>query len=379
MRRRIWIFWAILAALIFYTDFQGRVLFPGASALSVAVLTAGLFILFLGWQFWYRSHPGFVDSPWFESLAWIAAVAMGVWAGFVLFSIPWNLAGLLGLWEGWLQTGSLRVGLAAAAAASSVIAAAGLWQVLVGPAVREVSISFPSLPKDLTGLRIAQISDLHIGPLIRESYIRRVVNTVLSSKPDLIAITGDLADGTVEKLRRPVEILRELKAPLGVYFVTGNHDYYWGAEPWLKRVAELGFIPLVNENRLLRKGDGSILIGGVTDLQSSQFVPAHRSDPRRAAAADGPVDLKILLAHRPESCLEAEPAGFDLQLSGHTHGGQFFPFSLIVRLVHRYYRGLYRHGRLRLYVNSGTGYWGPPHRFLIPAEITLLRLEAAGR
>ncbi len=375
MRRRALIFWAILAALIFYTDFQGRFLFPGASALSVAALTAGLFALFLGWQFWYRSHPGFIDSPWFGSLAWIGAVTMGVWAGFVLFSVPFDLAGLLGRGGGWLRPGSLRSGLAAAAAASAVIASMGLWQALVGPTIKEVSLPFPKLPKDLSGLRIAQISDLHIGPMIRESYVRRVVDAVLSSKPDLIAITGDLADGSVEKLRRPVEILRGLKAPLGVYFVTGNHDYYWGAGPWLKRVAELGFIPLVDENRLLRRGNASILIGGVADLQAPHFVSAHRSDPRRAA--DGKADLKILLAHRPESCLEAEPAGFDLQLSGHTHGGQFFPFSLIVRLVHRYCRGLYRHGRLWLYVSPGTGFWGPPHRFLIPAEVTLLRLEAA--
>ncbi len=376
MRRRLWIFWSILAALMLYTDFQGRLLFPGASATTIALLTAAFFAVLIGWQFWYRAHPGFIDSPWFESLAWIGAVSMGVWAGFVLLSIPLNLAGMLGRWAGWLRPGSLRSGLVAAAAASALIAALGFWQVLLGPAIREVSIPLPGLPRDLTGLRIAQISDLHIGPMIREGYIRRVVNAVLASKPDLIAITGDLVDGTGEKLRRPVEILRELKAPLGVYFVTGNHDYYWGAEPWLKRVSELGFIPLVDENRLIRRGESTILIGGVADIQASHFLPEHRSDPRRAAACAEKPDLKILLAHRPESCLEAEPAGFDLQLSGHTHGGQFFPFNLVVRLVHRYHRGLYRHGRLWLHVNPGTGFWGPPHRFWVPAEITLLRLAA---
>ncbi len=168
--------------------------------------------------------------------------------------------------------------------------------------------------------------------------------------------------------------LAKLTAPLGVYYVTGNHEYYWGAQRWIDRTKDFGFIPLVNENRLVDFHGGKVLVGGVTDTSGGHFVPSHRSDPKRAALSAEKRDLSVLLAHRPESCFEAEAAGFDLQLSGHTHGGQFFPWSLLIPLFHRYHRGLNRHGRLWVYVNSGTGYWGPPHRFAVPAEITLITL-----
>jgi len=240
--------------------------------------------------------------------------------------------------------------------------------------VSEVRVPIARLPAELEGLRIAQISDLHVGPMIRGGYVERVVQRVLDLKPDLIAVTGDLADGVPEKLKVQVQPLSKLKAPLGVYYVTGNHEYYWGAQAWIDKAAELGFIPLLNENRIVSVRGSKVLVAGVTDTFAEQFIPSHRSDPAKAAATDEKPALKILLAHRPDSCLEAEPAGFDLQLSGHTHGGQFFPFSLLIPLFHRYWRGLNRHGRLWLYVNQGTGYWGPPDRFAVPSEITLLHM-----
>jgi predicted MPP superfamily phosphohydrolase len=196
---------------------------------------------------------------------------------------------------------------------------------------------------------------------------------VLALDPDLIAVTGDMADGDVEKLSRHVAPLARLKAPLGVYYVTGNHEYYWGAEGWIAKVRELGMTPLINENRVVSRDGARLLIGGIPDESGGSFVPGHRPDARRAAGADD-ADFRLLLAHRPDGVPAAERAGFDLQLSGHTHGGQFFPASLFIGLFHRFARGLDRHGRMRVYVNPGTGYWGPAHRFGVPSEITLLTL-----
>jgi hypothetical protein len=302
---------------------------------------------------------------------------MGVWATFLLYCLSGDLA--LFVVGRWLDAGPPARLPAFLLAAACATAALGFKTVREGPRVREVSVPVAGLPAALAGLRIAQISDLHVGATIRREYVQGVVDRVLGLAPDLVAITGDLADGTPEKLARHVEPLGRLKAPLGVYFVTGNHEYYAGVEAWLKKIAELGATPLVNENRVVERGGSRVLVGGVTDSSGGHFIPAHRSDPAKAARHDAAVDFKLLLAHRPDACFGAEKEGFQLQLSGHTHGGQFFPWMLLIPLFHRYHRGLNRHGRLWVYVNAGTGYWGPPHRFAVPSEITLLRLERTGR
>ncbi|MEQ1666597.1 MAG: metallophosphoesterase, partial [Bdellovibrionales bacterium] len=172
-----------------------------------------------------------------------------------------------------------------------------------------------------------------------------------------------------------VEPLSLLRAPHGVLYVTGNHEYYWGVERWLEKIKQLGMQPLLNENLILNIGGAKILIAGVTDTSAEMFKVEHRSDPRKAIKNSDNSDFKVLLAHRPDSYLEAEAAGFNLQLSGHTHAGQFFPFNFIVALVHKYYRGLNLYKRMWVYVNSGTGYWGPANRFAVPSEITLIELK----
>jgi predicted MPP superfamily phosphohydrolase len=371
------IFWIILAALLLYTGALLHLLLPSASAPLVWGGAVAIFWLMLSWQFLYRSHAAAIEAPWFSALAWSGAVLFGIWASFVLLSLPLNLAGLAqGLARGtapdWLHPA-----LQAALGLSCVLALVGFAQTLWGPVVRRIAVPVGRLHADLIGLTIAQISDLHVGPTIRRRYVERMVRDVLALEPDLIAITGDLADGHCARLGYHVAPLQELRAPLGIYFVTGNHEYYWGAEQWLAKVRELGAVALVDRNVTVARGGAKLLIGGVADSSAAQFIPAHRSDAAAAAAGGEAADFRLLLAHRPGACVAAEAAGFDLQLSGHTHGGQFFPFSLVVRLAHRYHRGLVRYRRMWLYVSAGTGYWGPPHRFWIPAEITLLRLVAA--
>jgi predicted MPP superfamily phosphohydrolase len=238
------------------------------------------------------------------------------------------------------------------------------------PRVVRVTVPIRDLPPDLAGLRIVQLSDLHVGPTIRRRFVAAVVETANALSPDLVAVTGDVADGFVPELREHVAPLGRLEAPLGRFFVTGNHEYYWDLPGWTQELERLGLDVLSNEHRLLRRGAGRLLLAGVTDLSAGP-------DPQAAVAGAPESDVRILLAHQPRSAFAAQAAGFDLQLSGHTHGGQFFPFNLLVRLFQPFVAGLHRVERMWLYVSRGTGYWGPPLRLGAPAEITLIELAPA--
>lgn len=245
------------------------------------------------------------------------------------------------------------------------------------PRVVEVDVAIADLHPDLEGLRIAQLSDVHVGPTIRGTWLDQVVEATNALAPDLVALTGDFVDGFVEQLGPELGGLGRLEATHGVFFVTGNHEYYWDGPAWCEHVASLGPTVLINEHRIVERGAARLLVAGVPDLHVERHVPELRSDPA-AAKADAPAhDLSLLLAHQPRSIYAAAEAGFDLQLSGHTHAGQYFPGSLLIYLAQPYVRGLSRHGDSQIYVSAGTGYWGPPNRAGSPSEITLLRLVRA--
>jgi predicted MPP superfamily phosphohydrolase len=266
--------------------------------------------------------------------------------------------------------------LAVGVAASSAIV--GTNTALMGPVVREVLLPIDDLHPDLDGFSIAQISDVHVGPTIRRIHVERIVRMVLDTYPHMIAVTGDLADGTPSQLSYDLEPLLDLKAPFGAYYVSGNHDYYWDADAWTEKVKTLGLDPLNNEHRILTIKKARLLVGGVRDYSCGRIIKDHVSDPHLAIQNASPVDFKILLAHQPQSCYKALTAGFNLQLSGHTHHGQFVPWNLITRFAFPYYKGLNLHeNKLWVYVNAATGYWGPPQRLGIPSEITLIRLKAS--
>ena len=241
--------------------------------------------------------------------------------------------------------------------------------------IRRVDVPIAGLPPALNGFSIAQISDLHVGPTIKRNYLERVVDAVNTLGADMIAVTGDLVDGSVRDLSRHTEPLSRLTARHGAFFVTGNHEYYSGAPAWIAELRRLGLSVLLNEHVVLRHEGASVVVAGVTDLNAVYFDPAHRSDPA-AAMKGAPPDAgaRVLLAHQPRSAFAAASAGFDLQLSGHTHGGQFFPWNFVVRLFHPFTAGLHRVGGLRVYISRGTGYWGPPQRLGAPSEITYVRL-----
>ena len=240
------------------------------------------------------------------------------------------------------------------------------------PRVVRVTVPIADLPSDLAGFRILQLSDLHIGPTIRRRFVDAVVDRANALRPDLVAVTGDVADGLVPDLREHVAPLGRLKSPHGTFFVTGNHEYYWDVRGWIAELKRLGLEVLTNEHRIVQHGAGRLLLAGVTDLSAA-------SDPVAAAAGAPPSDVRVLLAHQPRSAFAAQAAGYDLQLSGHTHGGQYFPFNLLVRLFQPFVAGLHRLESMWLYVSRGTGYWGPPLRLGAPAEITLLELQPSPR
>lgn len=243
--------------------------------------------------------------------------------------------------------------------------------------VVDVDVPLDGLPPALEGFTIAQVSDVHVGRTIKRKYVEAIVSAVNGLDADLIAVTGDLVDGPVSELAEHTAPLARLAARHGVYFVTGNHEYYCGEPEWRVELARLGIKVLMNEHVVLRHRGVPIVIAGVTDYSAERFDPAHKSDPEAALRGAPPeAGARVLLAHQPRTAPAAERAGFDLQLSGHTHGGQFWPWNHFVRFQQPFTAGFHRLGRLAIYISRGTGYWGPPKRLGAPSEITCLRLVA---
>lgn len=256
---------------------------------------------------------------------------------------------------------------------------AGLLAALRGPLVRHVNVPVEGLAAELDGFRIAQISDLHVGLTIRGRYVRRVVEMTKALAPDLIAITGDSVDGPVARLGRHVEALAELPAVAPSFSVLGNHEYYSGAPDWVEHFEAMGLPVLMNSRVIVSKGAARLMVAGVTDPAARMYDP-HRLPRADLAAGNETASFRLLLAHNPGLAPAGAKAGFDLQLSGHTHAGQFFPWTLAVRLVHApHVAGLSREGSMWVYVSAGTGTWGPPVRFGTRPELTILRLVRADK
>ena len=241
--------------------------------------------------------------------------------------------------------------------------------------VRRVDVSIDGLPAALHGFTIAQITDVHVGPTVKAPYVQAIVESVNRLGADAVAVTGDLVDGRVPDLRDDVAPLAGLRSRHGTFFVTGNHEYYSGAKEWVALLRTMGLRVLTNQHVVLEHDGARLVMAGVTDHGAHHFDPSQRSDPQ-AAMAGAPADAgaRVLLAHQPRAASAAADAGFDLQLSGHTHGGQFWPWNLFVRLQQPFTAGLHRLRKLWVYTSRGTGYWGPPLRLGAPSEITFLRL-----
>jgi predicted MPP superfamily phosphohydrolase len=265
-----------------------------------------------------------------------------------------------------LTGGDPRTAAAIGVAGAAATVIYGLAHVATGPIVRRVTVPLGKLPAHAHGYTIAQLTDVHIGPLLGEQFAARVVAKVNALAPDLIVITGDLVDGRLDELRRHIEPLRGLAARDGVYAVTGNHEYYWNPNAWLEHLRSFGIRILRNERATIA---GAFELAGVDDSSAGEDVP-------RALAGRDPALPVVLLAHHPRTIARAAAAGVDLQLSGHTHGGQLLPLGWLSRLFEPRVAGLARFGATWLYVSEGTGFWGPPMRVGTSSEIALVTLVA---
>ena len=323
-------------------------------------------------------------QPLSDRLAWAGLLAIGSLSSLLVLTLIRDVVLLVGYAvSGWLLEGDLLQQFQTWSAVA-VPLLAGLFT-LVGlinarrrAKVRSVNVPIVDLPAPLHGFTIAQISDVHIGPTIKREYVAAIVDAVNQLDADMIAVTGDLVDGSVKQLSVHTQPLSRLSARHGAFFVTGNHEYYSGVSGWVAELRRLGLCVLMNEHVVLRHKGGVVVVAGVTDYSAHHYDRAQQSDPA-AAIAGAPTDaaVKLLLAHQPRSAFAAEPAGFHLQLSGHTHGGQFWPWTFFVRLQQPFTAGLRRLGSLWVYTSRGTGYWGPPQRLGAPSEITHLRLVPA--
>jgi predicted MPP superfamily phosphohydrolase len=240
--------------------------------------------------------------------------------------------------------------------------------------VVKVSVRLRRLPRELAGFRIALISDLHLGPVLGRPHLEAIVRSINHQKPDMVAIAGDLVDMPVELLGEELRCLTDLRTSFGTFFVTGNHEYIYGVQEWMDFMRTLGIQVL--DNRRISIADG-LDLAGVHDARGYWFHPGFQPDLEAALAGRDPERELILLAHQPRQIEEAAAHGVGLQLSGHTHGGQIFPFGLFTWMSQPYLYGLHRHGEhTQIYVTRGAGFWGPPMRVLAPPEIALIVLDS---
>ena len=361
----------LLAALHAYVGL--RLLAPfelPAQAAGAAVLAASLWWIPKGWQARRARRQWAIVLPWLTMgfFSWLLVLTLArdasLLASALLAAPPAQLA-----WE--------RISALAVMALVPAITLVGFFMARRVAQVREVEVPLAGLPAALEGFTIAQISDIHVGPTIKRAFVEGIVARVNRMNADVVAITGDLVDGSVRELSHHTEPLGDLESRHGTYVVTGNHEYYSGAAAWIHELRRLGTRVLLNEHVVIEHDGAQLALAGVTDYSAHHFDPGHRSDPQGSVAGAPRASIKVLLAHQPRSAPGAERAGFHLQLSGHTHGGQFWPWNFFVRLQQPYTAGLHRTRQMWIYISRGTGYWGPPMRFGIPSEITRIRLVRA--
>jgi len=318
--------------------------------------------------------------PGNDAAARIGDTMLGlVW---ILFS--WSVLGLLvrvvlmlaGV-PGTVRCRSVAIGVLAVVA---VLAVTGYRAAMRVPRVRTTEVTLPRLGAGFDGLRVVVLADTHFGPIDRKSWGTKLVAAVNALNPDVVCHVGDLADGSVAQRRAQVDSLGEVRAKLGKYYITGNHEYFSEAQHWLDHMAGLGWTPLHNRHQTLTRAADRLVIAGIDDPTGTGSGLAGHGPDLTTALAGADVALPvILLAHQPKQVLATSGPRVGLQLSGHTHGGQIWPFHYLVRLEQRALRGLTTHGDTQLYTSGGSGFWGPPFRVFAPSELTLLVLRSPTR
>ncbi|MFC1417831.1 metallophosphoesterase [Streptacidiphilus cavernicola] len=316
-----------------------------------------------------------------DRAARVADTSLGtVW---VLFT--WSVLGslvhlvLIGLGVGGVGGADrARIVALAVAAVSAGLLAWGHYEAMRVPRVARLDVHLPRLGRGLDGTRVVVLADTHYGPIDRAAWSARVAEAVNALDADVVVHAGDIADGTPVQRREQSAPLGTIRSRLAKVYVTGNHEYSSEAQGWLDRMAELGWEPLHNRHVVVQRGGDALVLAGVDDVTAeSSGLAGHRANLLGALAGADPARPVLLVAHQPKYVPQAAAAGIDLQVSGHTHGGQIWPFNFLVRIDQPVVHGLSRHGeRTQLYTSRGTGFWGPPFRVFAPSEITLLTLRS---
>ena len=341
-------------------------------------------LLVLGLQPLNRLDIHFKTTDWFASFSTWRLAMMSVFILIIFFLMVKDIILLISnkiihldrKIEPGRRNFMKNITLVGIAGSSTTMSALG-FQHAMNPTIKEVMIPLGKLPSAFDGITIAQISDLHAGIVIQKEYIQNIVNQINERGVDIIAFTGDMIDGEPDHLRKHLAPLKNLHSTYGMFYVTGNHEYYWGIERWLKYIKEeLEMEILDNRHQTITKDEKSLIIGGVHDYKMGKKKPGHGSDPMKARGGANEDDCKILLAHQPKSYLEAYRAGFDYMMCGHTHGGQFFPITWLIGFFQPYVRGLHDYKGMKIYVSTGCGHYGPINRLANRSEITIHTLKS---
>jgi uncharacterized protein len=337
-----------------------------------------------------------LDRWWPNPFTEVLATAGYVWMGVSLFLVltlmamggVWRTSGLVARIRGAARTAKsgepsvdperrlflARAVAGGAAALSGGIASYGAWRAFHPPEVSEVAVRLRGLPRALDGFSIVQLTDIHVGNIVEQRFLDELVRRANALRPDLVAITGDLVDGDVPTLGPAVASLSKLRSRHGTFFVTGNHDYYSGDREWTAFLESTGVEVLRNRHVRIGEPGANLDLVGVDDWSARRTGGGY--DLEAAIAGKDPDRPAVLLSHQPANFLEAAKRGIGLQLSGHTHGGQIFPFTVFVGLGWEYSAGLYRAGDSVIYVSRGCGFWGPPMRVGSPPELVKIVLTA---
>jgi predicted MPP superfamily phosphohydrolase len=377
MRRRLAVVFLVLLLLFlppWWTLFASGVDWPFPVFLTGTVVFAA----------WLVSFPFLMIAGHGPRASDRAARFADTTLGMIWVMFTWSVLGglghlvLIGLGMGGADRA--RIVAVAVAVISAGLLAWGHYEAMRVPRVRRLDVHIPRLGHGLDGTRVVVLADTHYGPIDRADWSARVVDRVNTLEADVVVHAGDIADGTPARRREQSAPLGTVRSQLAKVYVTGNHEYGGEAQGWLDRMAELGWEPLHNRHVVVERGGDTLVLAGVDDVTAeSSGLAGHRANLDGALAGTDPDQPVLLVAHQPKYVPQAAAAGIDLQISGHTHGGQIWPFNFLVRIDQPVVRGLSRHGeRTQLYTSRGTGFWGPPFRVFAPSEITLLTLRSGG-